>query len=343
MYHVLLKILDCAECRSSCVEKGICDFSPGELPAVLKILSRIYKKTIDDTLDFRYGVLKNINKELALRWTLATVGLAEIAEFLEDEDVEDVALIPGRPIYVTRKRGKENSGKMCEGKAIRAILKIAHLKSVELSTSTPSLRYGLKIGPIRLRISLDLPPIVPLPQAYLRIHRGKITLAQLLRSGFLTEDQLREIYRWVREGRHIVVTGPPGSGKTTLLSALDDLIPGEWQRVYIDEADEFEDDPRKNQIKIRNVNKVKEIYASLNRNIDVIFIGELQYEDHFAAFKTATEIGLQTLATMHSVNIDDAVTRLRRREIDVRNIGIVQLGKRYAGAIERRVVELYAE
>ncbi|MGC8994286.1 MAG: ATPase, T2SS/T4P/T4SS family, partial [Pyrobaculum sp.] len=159
----------------------------------------------------------------------------------------------------------------------------------------------------------------------------------------LTEDQLREIYRWVREGRHIVVTGPPGSGKTTLLSALDDLIPGEWQRVYIDEADEFEDDPQKNQIKIRNVNKVKEIYASLNRNIDVIFIGELQYEEHFAAFKTAVEIGLQTLATMHSVNVNDAVTRLRRREIEVKNIGIVQLGKKYAGTIERRVVELYAE
>jgi flagellar protein FlaI len=343
MYRILLKILECAECRSSCVEKGFCDFSAGEMPVVLKILSRMYKRTIDDTLNFRYEVLKKIDEKLALRWTLATVGLVEIAEFLENEDVEDVVLIPGRPIYITRKRGKENSGKICEGRAIRAILKIAHLKSVELSTSTPSLRYGLKIGPLRLRISLDLPPIVPLPQAYLRIHRGRITLAQLLRSGFLTEDQLREIYRWIREGRHIVVAGPPGSGKTTLLSALDDLIPSEWQRVYVDEADEFEDDPQKNQIKIRNVNKVKEIYASLNRNIDVIFIGELQYENHFAAFKTAVEMGLQTLATMHSVNVGDAIVRLRRRGIDVKNLGIIQLGKRYADIIERRVVELYAE
>jgi len=35
------------------------------------------------------------------------------------------------------------------------------------------------------------------------------------------------------------VAGPPGSGKTTLLAALDDVIPGNLQRVYIDEADDI--------------------------------------------------------------------------------------------------------
>ncbi|WP_258870603.1 type II/IV secretion system ATPase subunit [Pyrobaculum aerophilum] len=225
---------------------------------------------------------------------------------------------------------------------MKSLLKIAYLKGVELTTSNPSLRYGLKLGDIRLRISLDLPPVVPVPQAYIRIHRGKIAVADMIKSGFITEEQLKIVYAWIKEGRHIVITGPPGSGKTTLLSVIDDLIPGQLQRVYIDEADEFDDDTEKNQIKIRNVNKLREVYASLNRNIDIIIIGELQYEEHFDAFKTAVEIGLQTLATMHATSVKDALKRLERRGISHENLAIIQLAKRYGEGIERRVVELYA-
>ncbi|MEM1636907.1 MAG: ATPase, T2SS/T4P/T4SS family, partial [Pyrobaculum sp.] len=124
---------------------------------------------------------------------------------------------------------------------------------------------------------------------------------------------------------------------------IDDLIPPHLQRVYIDEDDEFADDPNKNQIKIRSVNKAKEVLASLNRNIDVIFIGELQYEDHFAAFRTASEMGLQTLATMHATNVEDAQKRLERRGIELQNIGIVQLSKKYGAMVERKVAALYAK
>lgn len=342
MYPILKRLLECAECKSSCVEKGICDFAKEELPLVIKLLSRVFKKSIDETLDFRYGVLRKINEKMAIRGVLATVGLEELSPFLEDREVEDIVVIPGRPIYITRKSGKEKADVTAELKTVKSLLKIAYLKGVELTTSNPSLRYGLKLGDLRLRISLDLPPVVPVPQAYIRIHRGKIAVADMLKSGFITEEQLKTVYAWVKEGRHIVITGPPGSGKTTLLSVIDDLIPGQLQRVYIDEADEFDDDPDKNQIKIRNVNKLREVYASLNRNIDIIIIGELQYEEHFNAFKTAVEIGLQTLATMHATSVKDALKRLERRGISRENLAIIQLAKRYGEGIERRVVELYA-
>ncbi|ABP51679.1 type II/IV secretion system ATPase subunit [Pyrobaculum arsenaticum] len=343
MLRLLTRLLECAECKRSCKEKGVCDFTEEETTLLISLLSRIYKKTIDETLDFRYDVLRKINQNTAVHATLATVGLEQLAEFLEDDDVEDVVLIPGRPIYITRRYGKEKIGKISEAKTLRALLKIAHLKGVELTTANPSFRYGLSFGGYRLRVSIDLPPIVPHPQAYVRVHRKKITAKDLVKSGFLTGEQLREIVAWLREGRHVVVSGPPGSGKTTLLAAIDDLIPPHLQRVYIDEADEFEDDPNKNQIKIRSVNKAKEVLASLNRNIDVIFIGELQYEDHFAAFRTASEMGLQTLATMHATNVEDAQKRLKRRGIELQNIGIVQLSKKYGAMVERKVAALYAK
>jgi flagellar protein FlaI len=74
----------------------------------------------------------------------------------------------------------------------------------------------------------------------------------------------------------------------------------------------------------------------------VVFIGELQYEDHFHAFRPATEIGLQTLATMHSMTIEDAVKRLEKY-VEMKNMAIIQLAKRYSETIERRVVEIYVK
>jgi flagellar protein FlaI len=267
--HLLARIVECVECKHACLEKGLCAFAEEEMRDVVALSSRIFSKDVDTTLQLRYELFTKINAEIAVRATLATVGLQEIADLVEDE-VEDILLVPGRPIYVTKRSGKFKTSKTADGATIKSLLKLAQMKGIELTTANPSFRYGLRFGKIRMRISLDLPPIVPNPQAYIRIHRGKITLRQLVESGFLTREQLAEIFVALKEGRHIVVAGPPGSGKTTLLAALDDVIPGNLQRVYIDEADEIEEDPDKNQIKIRDVNKARQIYASLNRNIDLV-------------------------------------------------------------------------
>lgn len=342
MYQILNRVFECIQCENACREKEICVFSEHELRDVIRVVSRIFKKTIDETVEIRYRLFKKINEEIAVWATLETLGLGDLAEFFVDREVEDVVLIPGRPIYIATRHGKKRSDKYSTTNMISSLLKIAYAKGIELSTSNPSFRFGLKFGNYRLRISIDLPPVVPLPQAYIRIHREKIRLPQLLADGFLTRSQLGEIAKYVKEGRHIVISGPPGSGKTTLLSVIDDLIPAELQRVYIDEADEFEDDEDKNQIKIRNVDKVREIYVSLNRNIDVVIIGELQYEEHFRAFRTSLEIGIQTLATMHSTNVKDAIRRLEKYA-ELRNVAIIQLEKKYEKGVRRRVVEIYAQ
>jgi len=340
MYNIIVRLLECLECKYACAEKHICLFREEELPTVIKIISRIYATDLDKTLEVRYNLLKKINKDLALEATLATVGLAKLAPYIKDEEVEDLVLIPHRPIYVATRRGKLKTNVVATTEMIKSILRLAQLKGVELTYARPSLRFGLRFGGYRLRISLDLPPIVPYPHAYVRIHRKKLGLSHLLSSGFLSVEQLKMIYAAVKGGKHLVVAGPPGAGKTTLLVAIDELIPPTWQRVYIDEADEFDEDPNKNQIKIADVNKTREIYASLNRNIDVVFIGELQYEDHFNAFKIATEIGLQTFATMHAATIEDALKRLSRY-VEVKNMTVVLVEKRYRDVVERRVADIY--
>ncbi|MFN3803670.1 MAG: ATPase, T2SS/T4P/T4SS family [Pyrobaculum sp.] len=339
MYKVLNKILECIECKYGCREKGLCNFNEFELKTALALASRIFKRTIDETLAVRYEFFKKVNSDMALEATLATIGLEVLTPYVQNPSVEDLLLIPGRPIYITKRGVKQKTKTLADIYHLNQLLTLAHLKRVELTTATPSFRFGIRLGPMRLRISIDIPPIVPLPQAYIRIHRRKITIRQLLDDRFISPNQLAALYGAIKEKRHIIATGPPGSGKTTLLVALDDLIPPHMQRVYIDEADEFEEEPDKNQIKIRNVNKTREIYASLNRNIDVIFIGELQYEEHFHAFKTAVEIGVQTLATMHSADMEDAIKRLAKY-VELKNVAIIQLVKEGG---RRNVAEIYVK
>ena len=209
--QLLARIVECVECKHACLEKGLCAFAEEEMRDVVALSSRIFSKDVDTTLQLRYELFTKINAEIAVRATLATVGLQEIADLVEDE-VEDILLGPGRPIYVTKRSGKFKTSKTADGATIKSMLKLAQMKGIELTTANPSFRYGLRFGKMRMRVSLDLPLIVPNPQAYIRIHRGKITLRQLVESGFLTREQLAEIFVALKEGRHIVVAGPPGSG-----------------------------------------------------------------------------------------------------------------------------------
>lgn len=340
--YILNRLFECINCEKSCLEKDICKFKKEELSYLIIIISRIFKNDLDSTLDFRYKIFKKIIGRNALKATLYTINLSEIADLINDPEVEDIVVIPGRPIYVTKKWGKHKTELTSTHHVVRVILKLARMKGLELTTTRPSLRFGLRFGGIRIRISLDLPPIVPYPQTYLRIHRRKITLLEMLKEKFLTTSQLSALISSVKSGLNIVVAGPPGSGKTSLLAALDDLIPPHLQRVYIDEADEFEEDPNKNQIKISSIDKIREIYASLNRNIDVVFIGELQYPDHFEAYKISTEIGLQTFATLHAISIEDAIKRLENYT-EIKNTAIVLLSKKYKEKIERKITEIYVK
>jgi hypothetical protein len=73
-----------------------------------------------------------------VRATLATVGLQEIADLVEDE-VEDILLGPGRPIYVTKRSGKFKTSKTADGATIKSMLKLAQMKGLNSPRQTPRL------------------------------------------------------------------------------------------------------------------------------------------------------------------------------------------------------------
>lgn len=337
MYNNIIEsIIKYIEYGDSYLEKHI--IREGERHIYLKLIGRIYGRTLEETIKLRLQLASQVlNEREAYIYVLNTVGLGEISHILLQKHVEDILLIPGRYIYITINGMKYKTKKLCTIYTIKNLLKIARSKYIELTTAMPSFRFGIKLGKLRLRISVDLPPVVELPQAFIRIHRKKYNIYDLIYLQFISKNHYKIIKEIINNSYSLVISGPPGSGKTTLLVAIDDLLDPGLQRVYIDEADEFEDDINKNQIKVRNVNKIKEIYASLNRNIDIVVIGELQYPEHFEAFRTALEMGFQTFATMHARTTEQTIRRLKQYGIPLESLGIVQLERRDV----RRVKEIH--
>ena len=311
---------------------------------IIKIIERIYSKDIETTIRIRYKLYYYLlrDEEKALYYLLKSLNIIQLYNFLINKNIEDIILIPNKYIYITTKNGKTATEIQASTELVNRFLLLARAKGYRLLQSNPSFRYGLKLGPLRLRISVDLPPIVLSPHVYIRVHRGVMTLDKLVASGFMKDDDATMLKKEVVERRKdLVVAGPPGSGKTTLLQAIDLEIPPWLQRVYIDEADELLDLPNFNQIKINNTNKLREIFTSMNRNIDIFIIGELQYPEHFQAYNVARSIGLQSLATTHASSLEKAIKRLEEYRITVENLVLVQLDKIYKNKIIRKIKEIY--
>jgi len=311
---------------------------------IINIIGRVFSKNIDKTIYIRYKLYYRLTGDVseALYYLMKSLEMEVLYNLFIDNNIEDIILIPGKFIYITTKEGKQKTGIYATSNIVNRFLLLARAKGLKLLQSNPSFRYSLSLGPLRLRISIDLPPIVAAPHIYVRIHRGVKTLEDLVVSGLLDRNDAVLIYREVVERRKdLIVAGPPGSGKTTLLQAIDLELPRWLQRVYIDEADEFIDLPDFNQIKINSVSKLKEIFSSMNRNIDLFIIGELQYPEHFEAYRAARAIGLQALGTMHAADLGKARSRLADSRIDQDNIVIVQLKKEYKDKIIRRIAEIH--
>lgn len=311
---------------------------------IAKLIGRVYSRDVESTIELRYELYRRLfgDDDRAFFHLLDSLDISELYNFLINKNIEDIILIPGKFIYINTKNGKFITKTPASSRLVNRFLQIARAKGRTLSTSNPSFRYGLRLGPLKIRVSVDLPPAVPTPHIYLRIHRGVATLDKLVAEGFIDAEKAEALRREVVEGRRdLVVAGPPGSGKTTLLQAVDLEIPPQLLRVYIDEADEFPDIPYYTQIKINSTNKLKEIFTSMNRNIDIFIIGELQYPEHFQAYAAARSIGLQSLATMHASSAEKALRRLEQFGIVLEDIVIVQIKKIYKNKIIRKVENIY--
>ncbi|OPZ87398.1 MAG: Twitching mobility protein [bacterium ADurb.Bin429] len=120
-----------------------------------------------------------------------------------------------------------------------------------------------------------------------------------------------------RQDGLVLVTGPTGMGKTTTLAAMVQLINHEREALIISIEDpiEFVHMNRRSIIKQREVNTDTHSFAAalrhaLRQDPEIIVVGEMRDLETISTTLTAAETGHLVLATLHTQNAPQTISRI---------------------------------
>lgn len=304
------------------------------------LLSRVYPSLRFITLDSLVSLRDRVAKCLGLGSdvVLRSLGMGEIRRLVRD-GIEDVIMDEEVLVLCHSDGSKEvvkNPWPHMPGK----LLNLGLLSGDRVDDKKPYVKYSIKLGGFKMRIVVEVPPLVPKTRAYLRFHTRILTALDLIELGTISPGQLAALISSLLNRKNVVIVGPPSSGKTTLLNVLDSLLPPNLHRVYIDEADETIDCPNIPQTKIKSLGpKLIEVFRAMHRAPDLLVVGELQYRDHFKALAHAVELGVPTLATSHAKDVLGLLERFRKFGVEMRREDLVVVVMRRANG-KRFVVEM---
>jgi pilus assembly protein CpaF len=169
------------------------------------------------------------------------------------------------------------------------------------------------------RMAAMIPPVVnPRPAVTIRKFTSRnFTLADLVRGGMLTEEQVSTLTYAVRTGENILIAGGTGSGKTTLLNVLADAIPEDDRILIIEDTAELhirkphivsaesQTDTHRSQVTFDDLLK-----AVLRHRPDRILVGEVRGAEARTLLDAMNTGHRGTMATIHASSAEEALHRL---------------------------------
>ncbi len=226
---------------------------------------------------------------------------------------------------------------------------------LSLNKINPSLKVDFSNVFFKTRITVDIEPFVDSKVAIIirRFKNRAYNIIDLIELGTISPEQVSLILIFIYLRKSVTISGIPGSGKTTLLNAIDQLIPNNWRRIYIEDVRESNlFNAKQLRIKVRQFDSVgylktkrTETIKVLHRSPDILILGEIQTEEHSNALLEALLSGIQVLHTIHSKNIEELLFRLNKQhKIDKETLNslgiIIQMDKPYKEKAIRKVVQL---
>jgi len=157
----------------------------------------------------------------------------------------------------------------------------------------------------------------------LRLMKKEANIQGLGELGFENVPQIMEKC-FNRRNCITLITAPTGEGKTTTLySAMNELNRPEVNITTIEDPVEIRL-PGLNQIEVtQNVSFADSLRTILRQDPDIILVGEIRDEETAEIAVQAGQTGHFVLATLHTVDSLEAVTRLRKLGISNYDIGSV--------------------
>jgi Flp pilus assembly CpaF family ATPase len=204
-----------------------------------------YFKLVNSVIDGRpeLGVSPIALSELVVLLRKHQFGYGGIEDYLQLEGIEEVYFNRFDDGFYKRggKKHRIDPPLFSSEKEMRDLIdRIAGENRLSIDLAHPVLDARLKDGS---RLNAVIPPIARKGTSLvIRKHRDiPLTMADYLRSGFITEECAHDLERLVRGGMRIIVSGGTASGKTTSLNVIGNaFIPKDERLIVCEDTPELQ-------------------------------------------------------------------------------------------------------
>jgi pilus assembly protein CpaF len=248
------------------------------------------------------------------------VGLGPLEVLMKDPTISDILVNGAAQVYVERGGVLELSPVRFHDDAhlLRIIDRIVSEVGRRVDESNPMVDARLKDGS---RVNAVIQPLA-VDGPLLSIRRfsvDKMSLADLVRRGALTQGMMDVLEAAVRARLNIIISGGTGAGKTTLLNALSAYISPRERIVTIEDAAELQlRQPHVVRLETRPPNvegqgAVRQrqlLINTLRMRPDRIIVGEVRGEEAIDMMQAMNTGHDGSLTTIHANTPRDAISRL---------------------------------
>ncbi len=247
-------------------------------------------------------------------------GLGPLAGLMMEDDITDIMVNGPHEVWVDRGGQLQKTAvRFDDDSHLRRFLdRIVGAQGRHLDASNPMVDARLADGS---RLHAVIPPLCA-KGAIVSIRRFRceqLDEAQLVESGFLSQDMLDTLKLAVNAGVNVVVAGSAAAGKTTLLNLLSKSIPENQRIVTIEETAELRLshphviplESRAGNMEGRGSISLRELVrTALRMRADRIIVGEVRGGEVMDMLQ-AMNVGHEgSLTTVHANSLSDVLRRL---------------------------------
>ncbi|MEM3364026.1 MAG: ATPase, T2SS/T4P/T4SS family [Candidatus Micrarchaeia archaeon] len=269
---------------------------------------------------------------------LATYAFGPITYLLEDEELEEIAVVGlDNPIFVFhREKGWLDTNVMfIEREAIIDIInKMSRTIGRRITLQNPRLNAVLPDGS---RLHATIEPVSDLELTIRKFKKTPLTIRELIKTGY-NYDLLAFLWTVFQNDKNVIICGNTAAGKTTTLNALFSFVPPSERIILLEETPEIVI-PHKHQVKMKTnpqlgIEMKDLIEDSLRMRPDRVIIGEVRSKEEILAMIESMNAGQARgcYATMHAHSAKELVSRLRYNEVmpsDFNAIDLVIVQRRF--------------
>ena len=279
------------------------------------------QERLSETLSQMKLTLSDSNRKYLLNYILNEVtGFGPIQPFLDDPEITEVMVNGPKKVYIEKNGRLERTKVVFEDDdhVLKIIDRIVSPLGRHIDADSPMVDARLPDGS---RVNAIVPPCaIDGPSLTIRkFRKEKLSIAQLVESGSLTQNMAEFLRACVLGRLNIIISGGTGSGKTTFLNVLSGFIPEEERIVTIEDAAELQlrqEHVVRLETKLPGVEghgavSIRELVRnSLRMRPDRIVIGECRGGEALDMLQAMNTGHDGSLTTIHANHPRDTLSRL---------------------------------